>query len=128
MLISAQHREEVDVETLLAPDVTAEVIKPVLEEFGFDADGVRILVNPTGRFEIGGPKADTGLTGRKNVVDTYGGFARQGGGALSGKDPAHVDRFGAYVARYMARNVVAAGLAQRCEVQLSYGVGGCAVP
>ena len=83
----------------------------------------KILINPGGAFLVGGPRRDAGLTGRKNVVDTYGGFARQGGGALSGKDPSHVDRFGAYVARYMARNVIAAGLAHRCEVQLSYGVG-----
>jgi S-adenosylmethionine synthetase len=82
-----------------------------------------VLINPGGAFLVGGPRRDAGLTGRKNVVDTYGGFARQGGGALSGKDPSHVDRFGAYVARHVARNVVAAGLARRCEIQLSYGVG-----
>jgi S-adenosylmethionine synthetase len=83
----------------------------------------KVFINPGGAFLVGGPRRDAELTGRKNVVDTYGGFARQGGGALSGKDPSHVDRFGAYVARYMARNVVAAGLARRCEIQLSYGVG-----
>src|SRR5438034_3172349 len=100
VLISVQHREEVDIETLLAPDITAEVIDPVLREFGdLDAEHVRILVNPTGRFEIGGPKADTGLTGRKIIVDTYGGYAPHGGGAFSGKDPTKVDRSGAYMAR-----------------------------
>jgi len=123
VLISAQHREEVDVETLLAPDVTAEIIEPVLREFALDADDVRILVNPTGRFEIGGPKADTGLTGRKIMVDSYGGMAPHGGGCFSGKDPTKVDRSAAYMARYVAKNVVAAGLASRCEVQVSYAIG-----
>src|SRR3990170_1709333 len=99
VLIAAQHREEVDVETLLAPDVTAEVIDPVLREFpDLGADGVRVIVNPTGRFEIGGPKADTGLTGRKIIVDSYGGAAPHGGGAFSGKDPTQVDRSAAYMA------------------------------
>ncbi|MEX0992103.1 MAG: methionine adenosyltransferase [Actinomycetota bacterium] len=123
VLISAQHREEVDVDTLLAPDVTAEVIDPVLKEFALDADGVRVLVNPTGRFEIGGPKADTGLTGRKIIVDTYGGMAPHGGGAFSGKDPTKVDRSAAYMARYVAKNVVAAGLADRFQIQLAYAIG-----
>ena len=123
VLISAQHREEVDVETLLAPDVTAEVIDPVLKEFELDSDGVRVLVNPTGRFEIGGPKADTGLTGRKIIVDTYGGMAPHGGGAFSGKDPTKVDRSAAYAARYAAKNVVAAGLADRLQIQLAYAIG-----
>ncbi len=123
VLISAQHREEVDVDTLLAPDVTAEVIDPVLKEFELDADGVRVLVNPTGRFEIGGPKADTGLTGRKIIVDTYGGMAPHGGGAFSGKDPTKVDRSAAYMARYVAKNVVAAGLADRFQIQLAYAIG-----
>ena len=124
VLISAQHREEVDVETLLKPDIEAEVIDPVLREFPeLDASGVRVLVNPTGRFEIGGPKADTGLTGRKIIVDTYGGYARHGGGAFSGKDPTKVDRSAAYAARHAAKNVVAAGLATRCEVQLAYAIG-----
>ncbi len=113
VLISAQHREEVDVETLLAPDVRAEVIDPVLREFELDAEGVRILVNPTGRFEIGGPKADTGLTGRKIIVDSYGGMAPHGGGCFSGKDPTKVDRSAAYMARYVAKNLVAAGAAER---------------
>ena len=124
VLISAQHREEVDVETLLAPDITAEVIDPVLREFpDLDASGVRVLVNPTGRFEIGGPKADTGLTGRKIIVDTYGGYAPHGGGAFSGKDPTKVDRSAAYMARYVAKNVVAAGLADRAQLQVAYAIG-----
>jgi S-adenosylmethionine synthetase len=124
VLISAQHREEVDVETLLRPDVEAEVIDPVLREFSeLSTDGVRVLVNPTGRFEIGGPKADTGLTGRKIIVDTYGGMAPHGGGAFSGKDPTKVDRSAAYMARYVAKNVVAAGLADRCQLQVAYAIG-----
>jgi S-adenosylmethionine synthetase len=124
VLISAQHREEVDVETLLRPDIEAEVIDPVLREFpGLEAEGVRVLVNPTGRFEIGGPKADTGLTGRKIIVDTYGGMAPHGGGAFSGKDPTKVDRSAAYMARYVAKNVVAAGLADRCLLQVAYAIG-----
>ncbi len=123
VLISAQHREEVDVETLLAPDVIAEVIDPVLREFDLDAEGVRILVNPTGRFEIGGPKADTGLTGRKIVVDTYGGMAPHGGGCFSGKDATKVDRSAAYMARYVAKNLVAAGLADKLQIQVAYAIG-----
>jgi S-adenosylmethionine synthetase len=123
VLISAQHREEVDVETLLAPDVTAEVIDPVLREFDLDAASVRVMVNPTGRFEIGGPKADTGLTGRKIMVDTYGGMAPHGGGCFSGKDPTKVDRSGAYMARYVAKNLVAAGLADRLQIQVAYAIG-----
>ena len=124
VLISAQHREEVDVETLLKPDVEAEVIDPVLREFPeLDASGVRVLVNPTGRFEIGGPKADTGLTGRKIIVDTYGGYAPHGGGAFSGKDPTKVDRSAAYMARFVAKNIVAAGLAERAQLQLAYAIG-----
>jgi S-adenosylmethionine synthetase len=123
VLISVQHREEVDVETLLAPDVTAEVIDPVLREFELEAEGVRVLVNPTGRFEIGGPKADTGLTGRKIIVDTYGGYAPHGGGAFSGKDPTKVDRSAAYMARYVAKNIVAAGLADKCQLQVAYAIG-----
>ncbi|MEX0651248.1 MAG: methionine adenosyltransferase [Actinomycetota bacterium] len=124
VLISAQHREEVDVETLLKPDIEAEVIDPVLREFPeLDASGVRVLVNPTGRFEIGGPKADTGLTGRKIIVDTYGGYAPHGGGAFSGKDPTKVDRSGAYMARFVAKNIVAAGLAERAQLQIAYAIG-----
>jgi S-adenosylmethionine synthetase len=124
VLISAQHREEVDVDTLLKPDIEAEVIDPVLREFPeLDAAGVRVLVNPTGRFEIGGPKADTGLTGRKIIVDTYGGYAPHGGGAFSGKDPTKVDRSGAYMARFVAKNIVAAGLAERALLQIAYAIG-----
>ncbi|MEX2202945.1 MAG: methionine adenosyltransferase [Actinomycetota bacterium] len=123
VLISAQHREEVDVETLLAPDVRTEVIDPVLREVELDADDVRILVNPTGRFEIGGPKADTGLTGRKIIVDSYGGMAPHGGGCFSGKDPTKVDRSGAYMTRYVAKNLVAAGLADRLQLQVAYAIG-----
>src|SRR2546423_1627018 len=123
VLISAQHREEVDVETLLAPDVEAEVIDPVLREVNLDADGVRVLVNPTGRFEIGGPKADTGLTGRKVIVDSYGGMAPHGGGCFSGKDPTKVDRSAAYMARYVAKNLVAAGAADRIQLQVAYAIG-----
>jgi S-adenosylmethionine synthetase len=123
VLISAQHREEVDVETLLAPDVRSEVIDPVLREFDLDAEDVRILVNPTGRFEIGGPKADTGVTGRKIIVDSYGGMAPHGGGCFSGKDPTKVDRSAAYMARYVAKNLVAAGAADRLQIQVAYAIG-----
>jgi S-adenosylmethionine synthetase len=124
VLISAQHREEVDVDTLLKPDIVAEVIDPVLREFPeLRADDARILVNPTGRFEIGGPKADTGLTGRKIIVDTYGGYAPHGGGAFSGKDPTKVDRSAAYMARHAAKTVVAAGLADTCQLQVAYAIG-----
>ncbi len=125
VLISAQHREEVDVETLLRPDIIAEVIEPVLREFpDVDASSMREpLVNPTGRFEIGGPKADTGLTGRKIIVDSYGGMAPHGGGAFSGKDPTKVDRSAAYMARYVAKHIVASGLADRCQIQVAYAIG-----
>ena len=124
VLISAQHREEVDVDTLLRPDVEAEVIDPVLREFAdLDATGVRVLVNPTGRFEIGGPKADTGLTGRKIIVDSYGGYAPHGGGAFSGKDPTKVDRSAAYMARFVAKQIVAAGLADKAQLQVAYAIG-----
>jgi S-adenosylmethionine synthetase len=123
VIISAQHREEVDVETLLAPDVRSEVIDPVLREFELDAEGVRILINPSGRFEIGGPKADTGLTGRKIMVDSYGGMAPHGGGCFSGKDPTKVDRSAAYMARYVAKNVVASGAADRLQIQVAYAIG-----
>jgi len=124
VLISAQHREEVDVETLLKPDIEAEVVDPILREFAeIDVSEATVIVNPTGRFEIGGPKADTGLTGRKIIVDTYGGMAPHGGGAFSGKDPTKVDRSAAYMARYVAKNVVAAGLADRCQLQVAYAIG-----
>ncbi len=125
IIVSAQHREEVDVETLLTPDVIEHVIDPVLREFpDVDASGMaEPLINPTGRFEIGGPKADTGLTGRKIMVDSYGGRAPHGGGCFSGKDPTKVDRSAAYMARYVAKNVVAAGLADRFQLQLAYAIG-----
>jgi S-adenosylmethionine synthetase len=123
VVISAQHREEVDIETLLQPDVVAEVIEPVLREMDLDTERVRILVNPTGRFEIGGPKADTGLTGRKIMVDSYGSMAPHGGGCFSGKDPTKVDRSAAYMGRYVAKNIVAAGLADRVQLQVAYAIG-----
>jgi S-adenosylmethionine synthetase len=123
VLISAQHREDVDIDTLLAPDVEQEVIVPVMREFELEAEDVRVLVNPTGRFEIGGPKADTGLTGRKIMVDSYGGMAPHGGGCFSGKDPTKVDRSAAYMARFVAKNLVAAGLADRCQLQVAYAIG-----
>src|SRR6266540_360917 len=123
VVISAQHREEVDIETLLKPDVVAEVIEPVLKEMDLDAEGVRVLVNPTGRFEIGGPKADTGLTGRKIMVDSYGSMAPHGGGCFSGKDPTKVDRSAAYMARYVAKNIVASGVAERIQLQVAYAIG-----
>ncbi len=99
------------------------MVKPVLDEVGLDTSSYRLLVNPTGRFEIGGPMGDAGLTGRKIIVDTYGGMARHGGGAFSGKDPSKVDRSAAYAMRWVAKNVVAAGLARRCEVQVAYAIG-----
>jgi S-adenosylmethionine synthetase len=123
VVISAQHREEVDIDTLLAPDVVAEVIEPVLRELDMDAGDVRVLVNPTGRFEVGGPKADTGLTGRKTMVDSYGSMAPHGGGCFSGKDPTKVDRSAAYMGRYVAKNIVAAGLADRVQLQVAYAIG-----
>jgi S-adenosylmethionine synthetase len=123
VLVSAQHRDQVDRDTLLSPDLREHVIDPVLVEFGLDHDDKRMLVNPTGRFEIGGPKADTGLTGRKIMVDSYGGMAPHGGGCFSGKDPTKVDRSAAYMARYVAKNVVAAGLAERVQVQVAYAIG-----
>src|SRR5437660_4418576 len=123
VLISAQHREEVDVETLLAPDVEAEVIDPVLREVQLDAEGVRLMVNPTGRFELGGPKADTGLTGRKIMVDSYGGMAPHGGGCFSGKHTTQVDRGAAYMGRYVAENLVPAGAAERVQLQVAYAIG-----
>ena len=121
VVVSAQHDPDVDIEQLRA-DIFAHVIKPVIPADLMDGQ-TKIYINPTGRFVLGGPAADTGLTGRKIIVDTYGGYARHGGGAFSGKDPTKVDRSAAYMARYLARNVVAAGLANRCEIQLSYAIG-----
>jgi len=122
VLISTQHQPGIDAETLIKPDLIEHVINPLLPE-GIDTSDVRILVNPTGKFELGGPYADCGLTGRKIIVDTYGGAARHGGGAFSGKDPSKVDRSAAYAARWVAKNVVAAGAARRCEVQVAYAIG-----
>ena len=123
VVVSAQHARDVNLETLLSPDVRKHVVEPVLSELDLDAEGMRLLVNPTGRFEIGGPMGDAGLTGRKIIIDTYGGMARHGGGAFSGKDPSKVDRSAAYAMRWVAKNVVAAGLARRCEVQVAYAIG-----
>ena len=121
VVVSSQHNEEVEMETLRA-DIEAHVIRPVLPAALVD-DELRIFINPTGRFVIGGPVGDSGLTGRKIIVDTYGGYSRHGGGCFSGKDPTKVDRSGAYMARYIAKNIVAAGLAARCEIQLAYAIG-----
>jgi S-adenosylmethionine synthetase len=125
VVLSTQHAADISLDGMLAPDVEAHVIKPVLEslETDLDTSGTRLLVNPTGRFEIGGPMGDAGLTGRKIIVDTYGGMARHGGGAFSGKDPSKVDRSAAYAMRWVAKNVVAAGLARRCEAQVAYAIG-----
>ncbi|MFE6853136.1 methionine adenosyltransferase domain-containing protein, partial [Streptomyces sp. NPDC057674] len=119
---------DIDLESLLAPDIREFVVEHVLKQLvedgiKLDTDGYRLLVNPTGRFEIGGPMGDAGLTGRKIIIDTYGGMARHGGGAFSGKDPSKVDRSAAYAMRWVAKNVVAAGLAARCEVQVAYAIG-----
>ena len=128
VVLSTQHAPDVSLEGMLEPDVKALVIDPVLDELreagsDLDVSQYRSLINPTGRFEIGGPMGDAGLTGRKIIVDTYGGMARHGGGAFSGKDPSKVDRSGAYAMRWVAKNVVAAGLASRCEVQVAYAIG-----
>jgi S-adenosylmethionine synthetase len=122
VVVSAQHR---DVATLaqVRQDVVAQVVQPVLANYALSADGLKVYVNPTGRFVVGGPAGDVGVTGRKIIVDTYGGMARHGGGAFSGKDPSKVDRSAAYALRWVAKNVVAAGLARRCEVQVSYAIG-----
>jgi S-adenosylmethionine synthetase len=122
VLISTQHAGGIDLEEQLRPDMTEHVITPLLPA-DLDTEGLRIFVNPTGIFELGGPHADTGLTGRKIIVDTYGGMARHGGGAFSGKDPSKVDRSAAYAARWVAKHVVAAGAARRCEVQVAYAIG-----
>ncbi|POX60186.1 methionine adenosyltransferase [Streptomyces sp. Ru62] len=128
VVVSAQHASDIDLERQLAPDVRRSVVEPELEALAedgikLDTEGYRLLVNPTGRFEIGGPMGDAGLTGRKIIIDTYGGMARHGGGAFSGKDPSKVDRSAAYAMRWVAKNVVAAGLASRCEVQVAYAIG-----
>ncbi len=123
VVISSQHAPDIDLEKQLAPEVKKFVIDPVIKELNLDVSSVRFLINPTGRFVIGGPMGDAGLTGRKIIVDTYGGMARHGGGAFSGKDPSKVDRSAAYAMRWVAKNVVAAGLADRCEVQVAYAIG-----
>jgi S-adenosylmethionine synthetase len=128
ILISAQHKPDIDGETLIKPDLWEHVVEPVLHsdyrEFYTEKElRENLMVNPTGKFAIGGPMGDAGLTGRKIIIDSYGGAARHGGGAFSGKDPSKVDRSGAYAARYVAKNVVAAGLADRCEIQIAYAIG-----
>ncbi len=123
VVVSSQHASDIDLATLLQPDIEEFVIRPLLEGLSIDTSDYRVLVNPTGRFEVGGPMGDAGLTGRKIIVDTYGGMARHGGGAFSGKDPSKVDRSAAYAMRWVAKHVVAAGLASRCEVQVAYAIG-----
>ncbi|WP_100444882.1 methionine adenosyltransferase [Glycomyces xiaoerkulensis] len=123
VVVSSQHAPDISLDSLLAPDVAEHVIQPVVAGLDLDVEDYELLVNPTGRFEIGGPMGDAGLTGRKIIVDTYGGYARHGGGAFSGKDPSKVDRSATYAARWVAKNVVAAGLAERCEVQVAYAIG-----
>ena len=123
VVVSSQHAADINLDEMLAPDLREHVIQPVVSQYGLESDDYRLLVNPTGRFEIGGPVGDCGLTGRKIIVDTYGGMARHGGGAFSGKDPSKVDRSAAYAGRYVAKNIVAAGLAERVEVQVAYAIG-----
>jgi S-adenosylmethionine synthetase len=123
VVVSTQHAPGIDLRELLTPDIRENVVDPVVAELDIDTRGYRLLVNPTGRFEIGGPMGDAGLTGRKIIIDTYGGMARHGGGAFSGKDPSKVDRSGAYAMRWVAKNVVASGLADRCEAQVAYAIG-----
>jgi len=123
IVISSQHAADIDLEKKLAPEVKKFVIDPIIKDLDIDTKNVRFLINPTGRFVIGGPMGDAGLTGRKIIVDTYGGMARHGGGAFSGKDPSKVDRLAAYAMRWVAKNVVAADLADRCEVQVAYAIG-----
>jgi S-adenosylmethionine synthetase len=127
VVLSTQHASDVSLDGMLSPDIADHVVQPVLDALAgasdLDTSNFRLLVNPTGRFEIGGPMGDAGLTGRKIIVDTYGGMARHGGGAFSGKDPSKVDRSAAYAMRWVAKNVVAAGLARRCEVQVAYAIG-----
>ncbi len=123
VVVSSQHADDIDIVNLLTPDIKEHVVDPELEGLGLETEGYRLLVNPTGKFVIGGPMGDAGLTGRKIIVDTYGGYARHGGGAFSGKDPSKVDRSAAYAMRWVAKNVVAAGLATKCEVQVAYAIG-----
>jgi len=123
VVVSSQHAADIDLDALLTPDIEKHVVEQVLDGFDIDSSDYRLFVNPTGRFEIGGPMGDAGLTGRKIIIDTYGGMARHGGGAFSGKDPSKVDRSAAYAMRWVAKNVVAAGLSRRCEVQVAYAIG-----
>ncbi|HEU0102019.1 MAG TPA: methionine adenosyltransferase [Mycobacteriales bacterium] len=123
VVVSSQHAEDIDIVSLLTPDIAEHVVAPEIDALGLDVADYRLLVNPTGKFVIGGPMGDAGLTGRKIIVDTYGGYARHGGGAFSGKDPSKVDRSAAYAMRWVAKNVVAAGLATACEVQVAYAIG-----
>ncbi|MFF7642779.1 methionine adenosyltransferase [Streptomyces canus] len=128
VVVSSQHAADIDLDALLTPDIRTHVVDHVLKDLAetgpaLETDGYRLLVNPTGRFEVGGPMGDAGLTGRKIIIDTYGGMARHGGGAFSGKDPSKVDRSAAYAMRWVAKNVVAAQLASRCEVQVAYAIG-----
>jgi S-adenosylmethionine synthetase len=123
VVVSSQHADGINLDAMLAVDVADQVVVPELADLDIDTNGFRLLVNPTGRFVIGGPMGDAGLTGRKIIVDTYGGMARHGGGAFSGKDPSKVDRSAAYAMRWVAKNAVAAGLAERIEVQVAYAIG-----
>ena len=123
VVVSTQHAPGIDLREMLTPDIREHVVTPVLAGLELDTEGYRLLVNPTGRFEVGGPMGDAGLTGRKIIIDTYGGMARHGGGAFSGKDPSKVDRSAAYAMRWVAKTVVAAGLADRCEAQVAYAIG-----
>ncbi|HEV2373753.1 MAG TPA: methionine adenosyltransferase [Streptosporangiaceae bacterium] len=123
VVVSAQHAPDIDLAELLTPDIREHVVEPIVAALELDTASYRLMVNPTGRFEIGGPMGDAGLTGRKIIIDTYGGMARHGGGAFSGKDPSKVDRSAAYAMRWVAKNVVAAGLADRCEAQVAYAIG-----
>ena len=125
-MVSTQHADGIDLEKTLDPDIRKHVLETVLAELAhdtLDSSSTRVLVNPTGKFVVGGPMGDAGLTGRKIIVDTYGGWARHGGGAFSGKDPSKVDRSAAYAMRWVAKNIVAAGLAERVEVQVAYAIG-----
>ena len=123
LVLSTQHEPDVQLDTQLRPAILEHVIRPVLDQVELDTSSYDLFVNPTGQFVVGGPQGDAGLTGRKIIVDTYGGWARHGGGAFSGKDPSKVDRSAAYAMRWVAKNVVAAGLARRCEVQVAYAIG-----
>ena len=123
VVVSTQHDDGVSLRDVMLPEITREVIRPVLAEHGYDNADPRIFVNPSGKFVVGGPMGDAGVTGRKIIVDTYGGMARHGGGAFSGKDPSKVDRSASYATRWVAKHVVAAGLADRCEVQVAYAIG-----